>query len=144
MLNANTSTAIKSFLPIFYISKYFGCNLYPLPKALNASNVKINLRVIDFLLCLYQLVITFTIIIPLIRKWDAKDSPVRNELESKISMSSVIILSITGTAATYAYTLIYLIIMIVDMVNATLIRGILFSFTNFDELVQTLKYISDL
>lgn len=130
-----SSKIVKSFLPLFYISKYFGCNLYPLPKVFSASNVKINLRAIDILLCLIQFALTFSVTIPLINKWNEKDSPLRKELESKVSVSSVIILTIVATAATYAYTFIYLTIMLADMINASIIRNILVLFTNVDEQV---------
>lgn len=129
------SDIVKSFLPIFYVSKYFGCNLYPLPKVISASNVKINLRAIDVFVCLIQVGLSFGITIPLIKKWDGPDSKMRQELESQISLSSVVMLSIIGSVVNYAYTTIFLFIVIIDMFNAPVIRSFLLLFTNIDEQV---------
>lgn len=136
MLPTATSNIVKSFRPIFYISKYFGCNLYPLPNDLNASNVKMNLRVIDVLLCLFQLILSFGVTIPLLQKWETDDSPMRKELESKITSSGVIILNMTGSVANYGYSFLCLVIMFIDMINASVVRSILLSFINFDKLVR--------
>lgn len=135
MSNVDTSTVIKSFIPIFYVSKYFGCNLYPLPKILNASNVKANLRAIDILICLIQICLAFGISIPLIKKWEDNESPLRKELESIISLYSVTILTISGSAANFGYVAIYLFVMFADMINAPVVRGILLSFADFDNQV---------
>lgn len=135
MLHGRSNT-IQSFLPIFYLSKYFGCNLYPLPKVLNASNVKLNLRAIDVLLCLIQFGLKFGITIPLIKKWNEHDSAVRKELESLISLSSVVTLTMSGLFANYAYVIISLFIGIIDIFNAPVIRSFLLLFTNIDEQVK--------
>ncbi|KAJ6641362.1 hypothetical protein Bhyg_06301, partial [Pseudolycoriella hygida] len=61
--------------------------------------------------------IAFGVTIPLIRKWDDQDSPLRKELESKISLTSVVMLSITGAVANYSYVIIFLIIIVADMME---------------------------
>lgn len=135
MMFHGTSNIIKSFQPIFYISKYFGSNLYQLPKVLTPSNLKINPRPIDVFICFIQFSLTFGVTIPMIRRWDDEDSPIRKELESKISLSSVVILSITGSVANYAYSFIFLFIIISDMLNAPVIRSFILLFANIDEKV---------
>lgn len=135
MMFHGTSNIIKSFHPIFYISKYFGSNLYQLPKVLTPSNLKINPRPIDVFICFIQFSLTFGVTIPMIRRWDDEDSPIRKELESKISLSSVVILSITGSVANYAYSFIFLFIIISDMLNAPVIRSFILLFANIDEKV---------
>lgn len=135
MLHGRSNT-IKSFLPIFYLSKYFGCNLYPLPKVLSASNVKLNLRAIDVLICLIQFGLTFGITIPLITKWSHHDSAIRKDLESLISLSSVVTLTMAGSFANYAFAIISSFIVIIDIFNAPVIRSFLLFFTKIDEQVK--------
>lgn len=110
-----TPNIIKSYLPLFYISKYFGCNLFPLPKLLSPSNVKIDIRAVDILICLIHFGLSIGVTLPFIMKWD---SALRKQLESKIALSSVVMMSIIGSSANYAHLLIYLFIMFSDMINA--------------------------
>lgn len=111
--------------------------MYPLPKVLNASNVKMKLRAVDISMCFIHLILTFSVNIPMIKKWDTEKSISRTELESKVSSSAVFILSLTGTAAAYAAIVALTVIMILDMVNASAIRKLLLSFATFDEQVFT-------
>lgn len=143
MLLREKPNIIKSYLPIFYTSKYFGYNLFPLPKLLSLSNVKINLRVVDILICLTHFGLSIGVTIPFIMKWDSNDSPMRKELESKITLSSVVMMSIIGSTANYAYVLIYLFIMIIDMRNAPSIRKVFVLFNNFDKQVCPNKFWAD-
>lgn len=138
-----TPNIIKSFLPIFYTSKYFGCNLFPLPRLLTPSSVKLNVRAIDVLICLIHFGTAFGVTIPFVKSWDDEDkSGLRKELESKITMSSVVMMSIVGSSANYAHIFVYLFIIIIDMINATVIRKIVLLFTILDKQVcHTKLYI---
>lgn len=66
-MSRGTPNIIKSFLPIYYLSKYYGCNLYPLPRKLNSSNLKINLRAIDVLTYLVHVGLAVGVLIPFIK-----------------------------------------------------------------------------
>lgn len=134
---------VKSFQSIFYVSKYFGCNLYPIPKVLSAANVKMNLRATDVLIYLVHIGLALGVSIPLIRKWEDQSSPLRKELESQISLSSVVMLSITGAAVNYAHVIIFLFIIMFDMINAPVIRGFLLLFNDIDEKVYHLWFRTD-
>lgn len=137
-----SSNIIKSFLPLFYISKCFGCNLFPLPRVLNPTNVKINLRAIDVIICSVHIGLSFFVTIPLIKTWEQSDSTLRKELEAMITYSSVVTLRLIGTAVNYGYVFTCLFIIINDMINASAIRNILLSFMNIDELVMAKQLIN--
>lgn len=130
-----TSGIIKSFMPIFYISKLFGCNLYSLPRALNSTNVNIPLTAIDILICLIQVFIQLFVIFPLIKKWESYDSVFNNEFATEIGSSGLVVIIFIGQFLSYLTIFTNLLFMYMDMSNSATIRGILLSLIHFDEKV---------
>lgn len=134
---ANTTPGIiKSFLPIFYISKLFGCNLYALPAALNSKNVNASLRATDILICLIQFVLHIFVIYPLLNKWDRYDEVFNEEFANKIRSSGLVVIVFIGRCLNYATILTNLLYTIMDMRNSVNIRRILLYLINFDKQVS--------
>lgn len=129
------ATWVESFMPIFYTSKLFGCNLYSLPRPLNSTNVHVPLRAIDTVLCLFQVVIHLFVIFPLSKKWNSYDSVFNNEFATKIGSSGLVIIVFIGQFVTYVTIFTNLLIVCMDMRNSATIRGIFLSLIHFDEKV---------
>lgn len=127
---------IKSFLPIFYISKIFGCNLYPLPSPLNAANMKASLTAIDILFCVFQFALYIFVIFPLTEKWSSYNSIFNEEFASNSGSSGLLVIVIIGRSLSDIIAFTNLLIIIMDMRNSAIFRKILLSFIKFDEKVS--------
>lgn len=128
---------LNSFLPIFYVSKFFGSNLYPLPKTISSTNVNVSLRAIDFLFCLIQFGLHLFVIFPLYDKWQSYDSIFNNEFATEIGSSGLAIIIFIGQGIHYATILTHLFITIMGMKSSTIIRKILLTLDNFDKQVSS-------
>lgn len=126
---------IKSFLPIFYVSKIFGCNLYTLPSPLNATNINASPTAIDVLFGVIQFALYVFIVFPFIKKWNSFDSVFNNAYATESGSSGLVVVVFIGQSLTYAVTVTNVIITFMDMRNSAIVRRILFSFTKFDEQV---------
>lgn len=127
---------IKSFLPIFYVSKFFGCNLYSLPSPLTATNIIKSPSAIDVLLCVIQFVLYVFIVFPFTKKWNSYDSVLNNDFASKTGSSGLVVIVFIGQSLTYALPFANLCIIFLDIRNSTIMRRILFAFVKFDEQVS--------
>lgn len=135
-MSTATPDIIKSFLPIFYISKLFGCSLYSLPRPLNATNTNTPLTAIDVLLCVIQFALYFFMIIPLSKKWDSYDSIFNNEYATQIGSSGLVIIVFIGKSLHYIVTVTNLFVIIMDMRNSAGIRRVMLSLIEFDKQVS--------
>lgn len=127
---------IKSFLPIFYISKFFGCSLYSLPRPLDATNVNASLTAVDILFCMVHFGIYIFIIFPLSERWERYDAVFTNEFANKIGSSGLVVIVFIGQSLNYIASLTNLFIIIMDMRNSAHIRRIILSLINFDKQVS--------
>lgn len=127
---------IRSFLPIFYVSKIFGCNLYSLPRPLNASNIKAPLTAVDVLVCVIQFALYLLVFIPFSKKWDSYDSVFNNEFAVETGSSGLVVIVYIGQRLTYVFSYTNLFIIVMDMKNSAYIRGLFLSLINFDKQVS--------
>lgn len=127
---------IRSFLPIFFVSKIFGCNLYSLPRPLNATNVNTPLTAVDILVCACQFALYLFVIIPLSKKWDSYDAVFNNEFATEIGSSGLVVIVFLGHSLTYVICVTNLFIIIMDMRNSANIRRLLVSLSDFDKQVN--------
>lgn len=136
----HTKAIINSFLPIFYVSKLFGCNLYPLPCPLDATNLNAPITAIDVLCCVLQFSFYMFIVFPLTPKWNSYDSMFNNEFASKTGSPGLVVIIFIGQSIGNGIIFTNCLIMIMDMRNSATIRKILYSFIKFDEKVSNLNF----
>lgn len=127
---------IRSFLPIFYLSKVFGCNLYSLPRTLDGSNLNACPTAFDVLLCLIHFALYIFVCIPLSQKWDSYDKVFSNEFASNMGSSGLVIIVFLGNILGYATCIKNLFIIVMDMINSANMRRIMLSFNEFDTQVR--------
>lgn len=127
---------IKSFLPIFYISKIFGSNLYALPNPLTAITINDSPTAINVLICVAHVAVNLVIVIPNILKWESYNSVFNNDYASKSGYSGLVVIVFIGRMISYAITVVNCFLTILDLRNATITRKILFSLIKFDEDVS--------
>lgn len=140
-MSHTTPEIIKSFLPLFYVSKCFGCNLFSLPSPLTATNINTSLTAIDILLCLIQFAFYVFIVHPLSLKWNNYDAVFNNDFAAKSGSSGLVVIVFIGNILTYVLSFTNLFITIMDMRNSANTRRILLLFIEFDE--QVIKKLLD-
>lgn len=135
-MSTATPDIIQTFLPIFYVSKVFGCSLYSLPWSLNEQNISTSLTAIDVLLCAIQFGFYFFIIVPLSKKWDNYDSMFNNKYATEIGSSGLVMIVFIGQILGYLQNFTNLLIIFMDMRNSRNIRRIFLSLIKFDKQVS--------
>lgn len=135
IMSHTNSELIKSFLPIFYISKFFGCNLYTLPNPATATN-KNSTTISDVLICVVHVVMNLFVVIPLVKKWEVYNSVFNNDYATKSGFSGLVVIVFIGQIIAYAIIVVNCFITILDFINAKITRKILLTLIKFDEKVS--------